>query len=123
MLLGSCQPQRLRVRCVCNSAPKLACSNAPRRVNFQIPGTLYFFQAYIDFVVLQRKTRITKPADMLPHPPKPLSNGAAAVELFPAATFDVHASELCTGAALAEVTGRLPADGLASQTSRAQGGG
>lgn len=91
----------------------------------QFPDTwdVYFFQAYIDFVVLQRRTRITKPADVLPHPPKPLSNGAAAVELFPAATFDVHASELCTEAALAEATGRLPADGLASQTSRAQGGG
>ena len=74
-------------------------------------------------VSLQSRIRITKPADMLPHPLKPLSNGAAAVELFPAATFDAHASELCTGAALAGATGRLPADGLASQTSRAQGGG
>ena len=75
------------------AGPCMQCSNAPRRVKFQIPGTLYFFQAYSDFVVSQSRIRITKPADMLPRPLKPLSNGAAAVELSHAATFDAHASE------------------------------
>lgn len=75
---------------------------------------------------MQIKVRITKPADMLPHPLKPLSNEADAVELFPAATFDAHASEGAREQYWLEETGRLPADGLArlaSPTRRAQGGG
>ena len=93
-------------------------SNAARRVNIQIPGALYFLQARRDFVVLQSRIRITKPAE-LPHPLKPLSNGADADELFPAATFDAHASEGAREPRWLEETRRLPADGLASQTSRA----
>ena len=77
-------------------------------------------------VSLQSRIRITKPADMLPHPLKPLSNEADAVELSPAATFDAHASEGAREQYWLEETGRLPADGLArlaSPTRRAQGGG